>query len=178
MSLPIEAWQITEPYTAEQKEQLVDCLYRYVELNVALTQIMKAFDRESRLTSIAFLSIEKFLHQNTSKTFDVSRRKEKESLPENNKDDGDKKKDNRKDKNNQLNDNRIFWFIDGEAYVQLGEEVMHMVGLLDAAETYVQFEIEGQQYVKCNYKPTTIDDRIRGINIGSDGTEDAIYERK
>ena len=165
MSMPAEAWRFTEPYTSEQIEKLVDSLYRFVELNVALTQIMKAFDGESRRTTIAFSSVENMVNQDTTKTYNLSRdRTRLSTISQREEEEQNKKYHKKKAHKLQLNENRISWFYDKKAYVDLGEEVMKMVGLL-------------RDYEKCdenNYTPADIDRRISSLEI-EDWDDDGKY---
>ena len=172
-SLRAEEWRITDPYTAEQREQLVECLYRFVELTATLEQIMKAFDRESVLQSLGFETIRDFVKQNTSRTYAFRTQKPSEQ------DESDKKYHRKQQQPQTNNENSIMWFVDEEAYKDLGEPTMKLVDLLLPNETY---ELG-------NYTPKTIFQRMEGIEIPLknengecgltyDTIKDTIHERR
>ena len=73
LSINASEWKFTEPYDSNEIEDLIECLYRFVELNVALDQLMKAFDSESCITSSTFPTIAEFVNQDTTKTYDRTR---------------------------------------------------------------------------------------------------------
>ena len=69
LSMKDDEWYITETYDNDAREQLVECLYQYVEYSVVLLQFTKVFDTESRVASISFPNMEAFVTQHIRKTF-------------------------------------------------------------------------------------------------------------
>ena len=142
---------------SEEIENLVDCLYRFVEMQLALQEIMKDFYSEPRSTTLAFESLENMVNQNTKKTYNLSRDREKLTTVAERAEEENNKTWHKK-KAQKLNTNRISWFHDQMAYVQLGEKVMKMVGLLQKFETCEEN----------NYLPADIARRNSNLKITED----------
>ena len=165
LSMNADEWKYTEPYDSKEIENIIECLYRFVELNTTLEQIMKAFDSESRVISTSFQTICEFVNQDVSKTYATSRNKEKMLTPEELKEtDADNKKKRRptmkQNNNNNIADgsgNSIFWFIDEQTYLDLGERVLRLVGLIN----------QNEKYENETYTPQLIYDRIREIEVNT-----------
>ena len=149
LTMASDEWQFTEPYAKSDRERLMECLYRFVESMVTLEQFIKVFDDESSSISVGHSSIKSFAKQNAAKTyFDKNTRAELES------------EENAKDYKKRLNPlankiNRVFWFIDEDAYEELGEEVLKMVLLIESHHNY---KLE-------NYTPNTIYQNLKNVEI-------------
>ena len=105
------------------------------------------------------------LNQNTTKTYNLSRDREKLTTTVEREEDELNKKHHKK-KAKILNSNRISWFYDETAYVQLGEKAMKMVGLLHDFETCLEN----------NYLPADIERRISNLKIANNEDDDVKYD--
>lgn len=144
-----DEWLFTEPYSADQKERLIDCLYRYVEYLTVLSQLMKVFDEESSPVTLSFSTLDQFALQNASKTyFERNKRADEEQ---------EQARKDYKHRNKPLygKNNRVFWFIDEDSFLELGEKLFKMVGLV----------WNNESYGKKNYAPNTVYERIKAIEI-------------
>ena len=153
LNIAEDEWHFTEPYNNFERERLIECLYRFVEYNVALSQIMKAFDLESQVATLALGSLQAFVNQNALKTYRSRYLRvadEKANAKVYAKFCSKQTMQSKLADIKMLNDNNIMWFYDVEAYKELGETVMQMVGLLLTNETYKN----------SNYTPKTIFKRI------------------
>ena len=144
-----DEWMFTEPYSADQRERLIDCLYRFIEYLTVLNQLMKAFDENSSPATLCFSTLDQLVHQNASKTYFERNKRDEEEQQEAMKD------YKRKDKQLHRINNRIYWFIDEESFLELGEKLLKMVGLV----------LENESYQKKNYTPATLYERIKAIGI-------------
>ena len=101
-------WHLVEPYTTEEKENLIKVLYRFVESLVALEQIMKTFDKQSWKTTVTYVkTVRRYASMLAYHVYE-SRRKTARSLE----------------------DSKLFWFHDKDAYYELGEETLKLVSLI------------------------------------------------
>ena len=65
-------WRMTSHRTLNirgKREKQVECLYRFVQMDVTIEQIMKAFDHESAMVSISFEMVQEFVNQNTTQMY-------------------------------------------------------------------------------------------------------------
>ena len=146
LSLAGEDWRITEPYTKAEGENLIECLYRFVEMLTSLNQLLKAFDSQSQWVTSALATLSEMVHQKTVETYgDRARQRTDEEV---------KAKIFKKGGGSE-DDGKIMWFFDEQSYIELGESVLRMVELISAHENYVE----------SNYTPQMILERIRSINI-------------
>lgn len=150
MTFHADEWKFTEPYTLDQRERLIDCWYRYVEYFTALDQLMKVFDEESSSATLSFSSIDQFVLQNASKTYYERNERADEEQEQTR---GNYYKGGNVQPN--VRNNRVYWFIDEESFLQLGEKVLKAVGLVWNDESYR----------KKNYTPNTVHERMRAIEI-------------
>ena len=113
------------------------------------TETTHEFDPEPKVTTLAFENLNAFINQNASKTyFDRNDRANEEQ----------KKKQQeykRHTKEVIVENNKISWFIDEQAYLELGEKALKMVGILNETEFFK----------RANYSIKTICERIEEIAI-------------
>ena len=82
-------------------------------MDYVLLKMLKTFCDNNLFKTIALKSLKEFVNQDTTKTFV-----------------------NNNSNENDANNSNIHWFINEESYVELGEKVLKMVGLLKSEECY------------------------------------------
>ena len=151
LTMNIDEWHFTEPYTIPERERLIECLYRFIEDTVTLEQFVKVFDDESSGVSLNHSTIQSFAKQNAAKTY-FNRNNRAEIENEETYTDYKKRASPLSNKKN-----RVFWFFDEDAYIELGERVLKAVLLISNRDNY-----------KSNsYNPYTIYKNLRNIKINT-----------
>lgn len=112
-----DEWQFTEPYNTDEREQLIDCLYDFVESLATLEQFTKVFENDCALISLQYKTVKGFANQDAVKTY-FSKNSTVEEKHE-----GKGRNYRTKLKPLTNKNNRVFWFIDQQAYEDLGESV-------------------------------------------------------
>ncbi|XP_066931070.1 uncharacterized protein [Clytia hemisphaerica] len=149
LSIMWDEWRFTEPYTANDREQLIDCLYQFVESLATLEQFIKVFDKDCVPITLQKKNAGEFANQDAVKSYFS-----KNSAAEDEHEETGKQYRTRLDPMSNKK-NRVFWFVNENEYEQLGENVLRLVSLLFDGETYSQE----------NYTPETIYERIREIKV-------------